>query len=73
MIRGVESGGDWLADVRPVRLLQLVLELRAADPGRPMPESREELAAVLRAARERLRRRLLLAEGVGPRTGQTDA
>jgi hypothetical protein len=35
-----------------------------------VPESREELVAVLWAARERLRRRLLVAEGVDLRTGR---
>jgi len=54
-------------------LLQLVLELRAADPGRPMPESHEELVVVLLTTRERLRRRLLLAEGVDPWTGRPGA
>ncbi|HEY3036294.1 MAG TPA: hypothetical protein VGJ54_16760 [Streptosporangiaceae bacterium] len=69
----MESGGDWIDDARTVRLLQLVLAQEAADPGRPMPEIREELAAVLRAARERLRRRLLVAEGLDPNTGQAGA
>jgi hypothetical protein len=35
-----------------------------------MPVDREELIAVLWAARHRLRRRLLVAEGVDPQTGR---
>ena len=60
-------------DARTVRSLVRVLELADTDSGRPPPESREELIAALTAARERLRRRLLIAEGVDPRTGQPDA
>ncbi len=60
-------------DARTVRSLGRVLGLEDADPGRPMPESREDLVRVLMTARERLRRRLLLAEGLDPRTGQPGA
>ena len=63
------SDGDWHRDVWTVRSLRLVLELGAADSGRPTPENHAELRAALMAVRERLRRRLLLAEGVDPRTG----
>jgi hypothetical protein len=73
MIRAVESGGDWRMDIRTVRSLVCILELEDADPGRPMPERREDLVRVLMTARERLRRQLLLAEGVDPRTGRTGA
>jgi hypothetical protein len=40
--------------------------------GEPL-ENRTELVAAFGAARERLRRRLLLAEGLDPRTGQLGA
>jgi len=73
MIRGVASGDDWLTDARTVRALARVLAEEAADRGWPMPGSREEVVGVMRAARERLRRRLLLAEGLDPRTGQLGA
>jgi hypothetical protein len=68
----VESGG-WLDDDRTVRWLGRVLAEEAAERGWPMPESREELVTALMAARERLRRRLLLAEGLDPRTGRPGA
>jgi hypothetical protein len=62
--------GDWQRDARTVGLLRFALESRDTDPARPMPERREDLLAALAAARKRLRRRLLLAEGVDPDTGR---
>ena len=70
----VEGGGDWHRDASTVRALRRILELEGAAPLWPMPEkNRAELAAVLAAARERLRRRLLLAEGLDPDTGRLRA
>lgn len=75
MIRGVgsggaESAGPWLRDAWTVRALWRLLAREAGERGEMVPESREELVAVLWAARERLRRRLLVAEGVDLRTGR---
>ena len=70
MMRRMRSEGDWLDDVRTVRALARVLAEEAADRGWPVPETREEVVGVLWSARERLRRRLLLAEGLDPRTGR---
>ena len=64
------SDGGWHRDAQTVRALLHVIELGDGHADRSMPESRAGLVAVLTAARDRLRRRLLLAEGVDPSTGQ---
>jgi hypothetical protein len=56
-----------------VRTLRFLLEEEAADPGPPIPGGHEEIVAFLAAARKRLRRHLLLAEGLDPDTGQLGA
>jgi hypothetical protein len=73
MIHGVGSDGDWRDDARTVRWLGRVLADEATARGWPMPESREELVTALMAVRERLRRRLLVAEGLDPDTGRPGA
>jgi len=67
------SEGDWHRDARTVRALRHVLAPGADYLRRTMPASRGVMVAVLVAARERLRRRLLLAEGLDPRTGRLAA
>ena len=67
------SDGDWHRDAWTVRALRRILALEEAAPAWPTPGDRDELVAVLVTARERLRRRLLLAEGVDPRTGEPTA
>ena len=69
----MQSEGDWHQDAWTVRALRRILALEEAAPAWPPPGSREELVAVLVATRERLRRRLLVAEGVDPRTGRLAA
>jgi hypothetical protein len=68
----VLSEADWHRDARTVGVLRFALAARDADPARPMPESRVDLVAALTAARVRLRRRLLSAEGVDPRSGRPE-
>jgi len=65
---GVVSAASTAA--RSARASRRILELEAATPVWPAPENHEKLVALLTAARERLRRRLLVAEGVDPRTGE---
>jgi hypothetical protein len=65
----VESG-DWRPDARAVGMLRVALASWGTHPARPAPERRRELAAVLATMQERLRRRLLHAEGLDPDTGR---
>jgi len=71
--RRAVDGDGWLGDARTVRVLVHVLATEAGDQGSTVPASRGVMVAVLVAARERLRRRLLLAEGLDPRTGRLAA
>jgi hypothetical protein len=76
MLRAVASGGEerggWLRDAWAVRALWRLLARETGRTGEAVPQHREELIAVLRAARARLRRRLLDAEGVDPGTGRLE-
>ncbi len=67
---GVRSDGDWHRDAWVVRALWTALARDAGGRGRPGPADRDELMTALLATRDSLRRRLLLAEGVDPGTGQ---
>ena len=69
----MRSDGDWHRDAWTVRALWRILALEDAAPAWPTPGDRAELVSALAAARERLRRRLLLAEGLDPRTGRPAA
>ena len=64
---------DWHRDAWTVRALWSILALADAPPAWPPPGDRAALGAVLVAAQERLRRRLLVAEGLDPRTGRPAA
>ena len=67
------GSGDWLGDARTVRALRRLLAQEGTGRGTTAPENRDELVAALLTARERLRRRLLVAEGIDPGTGQPGA
>ncbi len=69
----MQRDADWHRDAWTVRALWSILALADAAPAWPPPGNRDELVAVLVATQERLRRRLLVAEGLDPRTGRLAA
>jgi hypothetical protein len=64
---------EWYRDAQAVRVLRSIVALRDGHPERAMPESRAELVAALTAVRDRLRWRLLVAEGVESCTDESPA
>jgi hypothetical protein len=66
----VEGDGDWRRDAWVVRALRATLARGAAERGWVGPKNRDGLMAALLTARDKLRRRLLVAEGVDPETGR---
>jgi hypothetical protein len=63
------NGGGWPTDPEMAGALREVLVAEVTARGWPLPEDPAEQATVLWAARLCLRRRLLVAEGIDPRTG----